>query len=113
MLFWACTADEGSKFAINPFDRTNLGYDGLFGPRTMFYHLSPKYPSHERGNEWTDGYSVIDVPVLKQGYADWVEMGTAAVILLGFGWVMWKLWLVWKTEGYGRHGAVRAEKKKQ
>ncbi len=36
---------------------------------------------------------MIDVPVLNQGYADWVEMGTAAVILLGFGWVMWKLWL--------------------
>jgi len=118
VLFWACTADEGSKFTINPFDRVNLGYDGLFGPRTMFYHLSPEYPSQEQGSgsgngKWSDGYSVIDVPVLKQGYANWVESGTAAVISLGFGWVMWKLWLVWKTEGYGRHGALKAQKKKQ
>jgi hypothetical protein len=118
VLFWACTADEGSRFTINPFDRANLGYDGLFGPRTMFYHLSPKYPSQGQGmgnanGNCTDGYNVIDVPVLKKDYADWVETGTAAVILLGFGWVMWKLWLVWKTEGYGRHGALKAEKKKQ
>lgn len=118
VLFWACTADEGSKFTINPFDRVNLGYDGLFGPRTMFYHLSPKYPGQGHGRvggngKWTDGYNVIDIPVLKQGYVEWVEMGTAAVILLGFGWVMWKLWLVWKTEGYGRHGALQAEKKSQ
>jgi len=118
VLFWACTADEGSKFTINPFDRVNLGYDGLFGPRTMFYHLSPKYPNHvqgsgDRNGNCSDGYSVIDVPVMKQGYADWVEMGTAAVILLGFGWVMWKLWLVWETEGYGRHDAPNTEKKKQ
>jgi len=118
VLFWACTADEGSKFTINPFDRVNLGYDGLFGPRTMFYHLSPKYSGQEHGKgngngNWTEGYSVIDIPVLKQGYADWVEIGTAAVILVGFGWVIWKLWLVWKIEGYGRHGALKAEKKKQ
>jgi hypothetical protein len=110
VLFWACTADEGSKFTINPFDRVNLGYDGLFGPRTMFYHLSPQ--GQANGNA-SDGYSVIDVPVLKQGYADWVEMGTAAVILLGFGWIMWKLWLVWRTEGYGRYRDVKDEKKRQ
>ncbi len=27
--------------AVNPFDRVNLGYEGIFGPKTMFYHLSP------------------------------------------------------------------------
>lgn len=118
VLFWACTADEGSKFAINPFDRVNLGYDGLFGPRTMFYHLLPKYPSQGQGiwngnGNWTEGYGVIDVPVMKLRYADWVELGTAAVIMLGFSWVMWKLWLVWKAEGYGRHSTLKAEKKKQ
>jgi hypothetical protein len=116
VLFWACTAEEGTKFTINPFDRINLGYDGLFGPRTMFYHLSPKHPNKGQGSangNWTEGYSVIDVPVMKQGYAGLVEIGTAAVISLGFGWVMWKLWLVWKTEGYGRHGNVKDEKKKQ
>lgn len=41
IVFWACTADEGSKFSGNPFDRVNLAYDGLFGPQTMFYHVSP------------------------------------------------------------------------
>ncbi|KAI4123681.1 MAG: hypothetical protein LQ347_006059, partial [Umbilicaria vellea] len=34
VVFWACTAEEGSKMSVNPFDRVNLGYDGLFGPKT-------------------------------------------------------------------------------
>lgn len=114
VLFWACTADEGSKFSINPFDRVNLGYDVLFGPRTMFYHLSSRPSGQEQGNgNRSDGYNVIDVPVLKQGYSDWVELGTTTVILLGFGWVMWKLWLVWRTGGYGRYGDLKDEKKRQ
>lgn len=112
VVFWACTANEGTKFNINPFDRVNLGYDGLFGPRTMFYHLSPKGSSQGQGNG-TDGYSVIDIPVLKLGYTGFVEVGTAAVILLGFGWVMWKLLLVWRMEGYGRYKDLKDNKKRQ
>ena len=45
VIFWACTAESGTKMSVNPFDRVNLGYDGLFGARTMFYHLSPQKPS--------------------------------------------------------------------
>lgn len=110
VLFWACTAEEGSKFSGNPFDRVNLGYDGLFGPRTMFYHLTPEDLGKPVGS---DGYSVIDVPVLKDGNAEWVEVGTAAVVLLGFGWVMWKLFLVWRREGYGRFKDAKEVKKIQ
>ncbi|KAF2012773.1 PIG-X-domain-containing protein, partial [Aaosphaeria arxii CBS 175.79] len=41
VAFWACAAEDGTKFAVNPFDRVNLGYEGLFGARTKFVHLSP------------------------------------------------------------------------
>jgi len=106
VLFWACTADEGSKFSGNPFDRVNLGYDGLFGPRTMFYHLAPEKVAVKAGRN--EGYEVVDVPVLDTKYSAWVEPGTAAVILLGFGWVLWKLFVVWRTTGYG--GFEKAKK---
>ncbi|KAL3419395.1 hypothetical protein PVAG01_09617 [Phlyctema vagabunda] len=107
VLFWACVADEGSKFPINPFDRVNLGYDGLFGPKTMFYHLSPD-PSAGRLT------NVVDVPVLDLSRSKYVELGTAAVVLLGFSWVLWCLLGVWRRNGYGRTEVVAvAEKKKQ
>lgn len=109
VLFWACTAEEGSKFAINPFDRINLGYEGLFGPRTMFYHLSPD----------GEGYVPLKVPVLKLGDgdgawgADVIEIGTAAVIVLGLLWVLWMLGRVLLKEGYGAPKKEKQEKKKQ
>jgi hypothetical protein len=129
VLFWACTAEEGTKFNINPFDRVNLGYDGLFGPRTMFYHLTPvehmsgltggragkavkaKSPAEARQAIGSDGYMSIQVPVLNLTHADWVESVTAGVILLGFGWVMWKLFVVWGTVGYGRIRVVSGDEK--
>ncbi|KKY20608.1 putative protein pbn1 [Diplodia seriata] len=40
-VFWTCPAEEGTKMSVNPFDRTNLGYEGLFGNRAMFYHVPP------------------------------------------------------------------------
>lgn len=128
ILFWACVADEGSKFTVNPFDRVNLGYDGLFGPRTMFYHLNPTAPKSEplgiveSGNSLKvenglsgkddGGYMKITVPVLDTKYAGLVEAGTAAVVLFGFGWILLRLWLVWKKEGHGS-GRIgkRSEKK--
>jgi len=103
VVFWACVADEGSKFPINPFDKVNVGYDGLFGPKTMFYHLPPK------GGRLTN---TISVPVLDLDQSKYVELGTAAVVLLGFTWVMWCLWGVWKRNGHGSLGKV-AEKKSQ
>lgn len=107
VLFWACVADEGSKFPINPFDRVNIGYDGLFGPKTMFYHLSPE-PAADGGRL----FKVISVPVLDLSKSKYVEVGTAAVVLAGFLWVMWCLVVVWRSNGYGRRKEV-VEKKKQ
>ncbi|KAJ5775322.1 uncharacterized protein N7511_000333 [Penicillium nucicola] len=87
VVFWACTSEEGTKMGVNPFDRTNLGWDGLFGPRTMFYQLQPS-----SGRLVED----IEVPVLHlddEGLfkSKNIELGTCAVITLGFFWVLWRL----------------------
>ncbi|KAL6239603.1 protein pbn1 [Aspergillus navahoensis] len=95
VVFWACTAEDGTKMGMNPFDRVNLGWEGLFGPRTMFYQLHPS-PSRENGILIEE----LEVPVLTlkekggifSGQA--IELGTVAVISLGFLWVLWKLGLV-------------------
>ena len=70
----------------NPFDRVNLGYDGLFGPRTMFYHLKPATSAKSLVQE-------LDVPVLDIEGANvgLVESGTITIVLLGFLWVCWIL----------------------
>ncbi|PVH73546.1 PIG-X-domain-containing protein [Cadophora sp. DSE1049] len=113
ILFWACTADEGSKFPINPFDRVNLGYDGLFGPRTLFYHLSPSAPSLLEGLGVGDGKLVntLEVPVLDLDRSKFVEVGTAVGVLVGFLWVFWCLLRVWRGSGYG--SGKEKEKKKE
>ena len=113
VVFWACTAEEGSKMGINPFDRTNLGFDGLFGTNTMFYHLKPKVNVSSGA---TSGLvEKLPVPVLDAGWK-WmdngmVQAGTGLVVLLGWLWVVWKLFGVavktWKGPG------VEKEKKKQ
>jgi hypothetical protein len=83
-VFWACRAEEGTKMGVNPFDRRNVGYDGLFGPKTMFYHVA--------GNS-SAGSLVerLEVPVLHTDRGAWVEAGTIAIILAGFLWVVWRL----------------------
>ena len=91
VVFWACSAEEGTKMNTNPFDRVNLGYDGLFGPRTMFYHFHP--------NGTGDGIrgklvEILEVPTLDPKVATWLESGTVFIVLLGFLWVIWKLGLV-------------------
>ena len=82
---------------VNPFDRVNLGYDGLFGPKTMFYHISPLKGASNTLVE------KIQVPVMDLGAmgATSIEWGTMVAILAGFGWIAWKLFLVWRTSGYG------------
>ncbi|PBP28736.1 protein pbn1 [Diplocarpon rosae] len=95
VLFWACTADEGTKFPINPFDRVNLGYDGLFGPRTLFFHLSP---SALLSGRLVNGLSV---PVLDLDQSGYVQGATAIGVLLGFTWVCRCLFKVWMSAGYG------------
>jgi hypothetical protein len=97
IVFWACTAEEGSKMGANPFDRVNLGYDGLFGPKTMFYHISPVKGTKNALVE------KIQVPVMDLGAmgATSIEWGTMAIILAGFGWITWKLFSVWRISGCG------------
>ena len=88
----------------NPFDRVNLGYDGLFGPRTMFYHLQPA----------SGGRSLlvdIQVPVLdsRDSKMRWVESGTVLMVVLGFLWVCLSLLAV--IPGVlGRRGARRKKR---
>lgn len=108
VVFWACTTEDGTKMGVNPFDRTNLGWDGLFGPRTMFYQLHP-----EPGRLVEE----IDVPVLKLKEdgglfrAQIIELGTSVVILLGFLWVLWRL--VQVALSRSEQGQDRAHEKKE
>lgn len=105
VVFWACAADEDTTFSNNPFDRVNVGYDGLFGPTTMFYHSSPS------GDKLINS---ISVPVLDLDKSKYVELGTAGVVLIGFLWVMWCVFGVISRYGYGSGGhKVTKGKKKQ
>ncbi|KAI0481525.1 PIG-X [Xylaria cf. heliscus] len=107
-VFWACNAEEGTKFPNSPFDRANLGYDGLFGPRTLFWHVNPKPEGRGSLNHQ------IQVPVLDTNKTQWVSTGTAAVVLLGFAYVVFKLASVYWRTGYGtQKPATGSEKKKQ
>ena len=76
---------------VNPFDRVNLGYDGLFGPKTMFYHLEP-----DTNN--TNGHGGLiehlDIPVLDTASAPWIEKGTVIIVVVGLLWVLSKLTMV-------------------
>ncbi|CAF9917415.1 MAG: protease B nonderepressible form [Alectoria fallacina] len=98
IVFWACPSDDGTKMNTNPFDRVNLGYDGLFGPRTMFYHLQPASGGDTLLEE-------IQVPVLdlEGSKMKWVEFGTVATIVLGFLWVCLSLLAV-NRKSLGRKG---------
>lgn len=99
-VFWACEAEEGLKMSVNPFDRVNLGYDGLFGPKTMFYHVPP---AAANGG---DLYEKLEAPVLDLKKTGYVEVGTTIAVLLGFAWVAWKLLS-------GSAGAKRFEESKK
>ena len=70
----------------NPFDRVNLGYDGLFGPRTMFYHLRPASGAESLLED-------IRVPVLDLQGSNmrWIESGTVMMVVLGVLWVCLRL----------------------
>ena len=68
----------------NPFDRVNVGFDGLFGPKTMFYHIPPASGAQKLVAE-------VKVPVLDPASAEYVRFGTAVAVVLGFAWVCWKM----------------------
>lgn len=102
-VFWACEAEEGLKMSNNPFDRINLGFDGLFGPKTMFYHIPPASGAERLVAE-------VRVPVLSSESAGYVRFGTALAVLVGFGWVCWKI-----LRGFaagGEEGREEGERKK-
>jgi hypothetical protein len=75
-VFWVCPASESSaQFPSSPFDRTNLGYEGLFGPKTMFYHFS----SSPAINAKHGAVEALNVPVLdlenwSTKYVEWVTV---------------------------------------
>lgn len=117
IVFWACSAEEGTKFPVNPFDRVNLGWDGLFGERTMFYqledlgntswnvtdpsrlHVSLSQPQRTKTQSQAQTQSrliqQIRVPVLQTEDTIFtpavIEFGTVTVISLGFLWIIFKL----------------------
>ena len=78
----------------NPFDRVNLGYDGLFGPRTMLYHLQAVSLGKPLMAEF-------EAPVMNMEKVIWVEAGTVITVSLGFLWVISKLlrvfWRDWTS----------------
>ncbi|ROT35920.1 PIG-X-domain-containing protein [Sodiomyces alkalinus F11] len=110
-VFWACPAEEGTKFPNNPFDRVHLGYDALFGPRTAFWHVEPR--AEDAGGSGGRLMSPIRVPVLDEDDASWVRAGTAAAVVVGFAWVLWTLVAAYMKSGYGREKESREAKKKQ
>jgi len=107
-VFWACTSEDGTRFPNNPFEKVNLGYDGLFGPRTVFWHVEP------RPQEGTSLLRTkVDVPVLDLDKARWVNVGTAAAVLLGFAWVAWKLFAAATSSSNGAKKDAQKAKKQQ
>ena len=84
IVFWACVAEEGLGLSNNPFDRVDLGYDGLFGPQTTFYHIPP-------GSEVNTTVEEVQVPVLDSEKAEWVQAGTLIAVVAGFAWICWQL----------------------
>ncbi|KAH6850136.1 PIG-X [Chaetomium sp. MPI-CAGE-AT-0009] len=109
-VFWACEPAQDVMFPPNPFEKTHLGYDGLFRGDTVFWHVEPR-PAAKGGllvNE-------VRVPVLDADRAGWVNAGTAAAVLVGFAWVVWKIVGVWVKggNGGGAEGEKEREKKKQ
>lgn len=93
-VFWACAPGTDADFGSSPFDRVNLGYDGLFEPGTTFWHVNPRPVSGDRI------VSSVTVPVLSEDASQWVGIGTSVAIALGFAWVLWKC-----MRGYEEHGA--------
>lgn len=105
-VFWACDTAGEVDFSTNPFDRRQLGYDGLFDSQTSFWHVAPKPVI---GNRIT---SAIFVPVLKDEGAAWIRLGTTVAVGLGFAWVLWKLLRVYRVSGYGNPDETARKDKK-
>ncbi|GAM84209.1 hypothetical protein ANO11243_022020 [Dothideomycetidae sp. 11243] len=96
VVFWACPADTGLKMATNPFDRVNLGYDGLFGPKTLFWHIQSSAATTSVNSQRLE--VLLDAPVLNMDQTAWVDIGTGLAVFLGFAWVCWKLFIGYTTK---------------
>ncbi|KAI5282919.1 protease B nonderepressible form [Ascosphaera aggregata] len=116
VVFWACSS-PAERFS--PFERQHLGYDLLFHPNTLFYHLHPSRVIAEDIDDDTAGAGISDVeghastttlierirvPVLSiddnSGYlqqARSIELATVVTILAGLIWVLHKLRLVFPS----------------
>ncbi|KHO00780.1 protein pbn1 [Metarhizium album ARSEF 1941] len=106
-VFWACELGANADLSNNPFDRSRLGYDGLFSDNTVFWHATPRPAVGNRI------MAPISVPVLKEHGVSLVGFGTAAAVSLGFAWVLWKLAAVFAVSGYeSMTGEVQEESKK-
>ena len=113
VVFWACTAEDGTKFPVNPFDRTQLGFEGLFGPRTMFYHVQPSPQDNQAGRlVETISLPVLNTQAMSQST---IENLTVATILLGFLYVLWKVGpgLLGQVRGLGGAGGGRVDRDKK
>lgn len=111
VVFWACTAEDGTKFPVNPFDRTQLGFEGLFGPRTMFYHLQPSPQDSQAGKlVETISLPVLNTQAISQSS---IETLTVATIVLGFVYVLCKLWPGLLAQFRGLGGRTDRDKKSQ
>ncbi|KAF2858182.1 PIG-X-domain-containing protein [Piedraia hortae CBS 480.64] len=73
IVFYSCPANGSLE---NPFDRVNLGYDGILGDG-VFYHLTP---------EGTELVERVRVPVLED--KPWVGIVTFLLVLVGFAIVV-------------------------
>jgi hypothetical protein len=95
----------------------NLGYEGIFGPKTMFYHFSPT-PGVIDGTDVSQKsvgrlVETVRVPVLNVDVGfrgmktKFVESGTVTAILMGFLYVCWCLFGVgnWRRPSQVRNQA--------
>lgn len=113
VVFWACPAETETKLGGNPFDRANLGWDGLFAPQTRFYQV---HPSPSPGGEAGRLVEELSVPVLRLARDEGlfrtknIELGTVLVVTLGLLWVLWKLGLVVRSPTAARSRQEREKK---
>ena len=110
VLFWACTAEEGNKMSVNPFDRVNLGYDGLFGAKTMFYHLDPNMHATTGNGSLIER---LNIPVLNAELSSLIETGTVVIVIIGFLWVSFRLMMAGRSTKTSGNVTIGSERKAQ
>ena len=96
VLFWACTEDEceciskpsivylltsfvGEEESKRPFDRKALGYEDQFSPNTVYHHLRAESDGGPGSLK-----SMAEIPILDLKHSGMIELGTTAVITIGF-----------------------------